>query len=154
MISDDYEEKVKSDSQAAPEEQQVGARPRVLLADDNQFLLDRVISLLRTDFDLVGTVKDGRALVTEAKRLRPDLIVLDITMPILNGIQAAHELREAGSKAKFVFLTVHDEPRIVDACLAEGGLGYVMKSRLRRDLIPAITGALSDRSFISPSSSK
>src|SRR6516225_6632180 len=92
MISDDYEEKVKSDSQAAPEEQQVGARPRVLLADDNQFLLDRVISLLRSDFDLVGTVKDGRALVTEAKRLRPDLIVLDITMPILNGIQAAHEL--------------------------------------------------------------
>ena len=126
-------------------------QPRVLLADDHNVVLERVLSLLQPSFQVVGTVSNGRELVTEALRLQPDVIVLDISMPILTGIQAAHELRQAGSTAKLVFLTVHDEPGIVDACAAEGGLGYVTKSRLRRDLIPAITEALSDRSFISPS---
>jgi DNA-binding NarL/FixJ family response regulator len=126
-------------------------QPRVLLADDHNVVLERVLSLLQQDFQVVGTVGNGRQLVSEALRLQPDVIVLDISMPVLTGIEAAHELREAGSKAKLVFLTVHDEPGFVDACLAEGGLGYVTKSRLRRDLIPAITEALSDRSFISPS---
>lgn len=126
-------------------------QPRVLLADDHNIVLERVLSLLQPHFQIVGTVNNGRELVAEALRLQPDVIVLDISMPVLSGIQAAHELREAGSTAKLVFLTVHDEPGIVDACFAEGGLGYVSKSRLRRDLVPAITEALCDRAFISPS---
>ena len=77
--------------------------------------------------------------------------MLDITMPMLNGIEAAHELREAGSTAKFVFLTVHNHPAFLHACFAEGALGYVTKSHLRTDLIPAIREALSGHTFISPS---
>ena len=127
------------------------ARPRVLLADDLDFVLNRVTSVLKSDFELVGTVKDGRSLVREAQRLRPDLIVLDIAMPILNGIQAAHEIHGAFPAIKLVFLTVHMDPEFVRACFAEGWLGYVNKSRLGTDLIPAINEALLGHSFISPS---
>lgn len=126
-------------------------RPRVLLADDNQYILERVASLLKADFDLVGIVNDGRTLVSEAQRLQPDLVVTDITMPVLNGIEAAHEIRTTASEIKIVFLTVHVEREYVSACIAEGGLGYVTKSRLRTDLIPALREALLDRPFISPS---
>ncbi len=127
------------------------ARPRVLLADDHDFFLNRVTSVLKSDFELVGTVNDGRSLVREAQRLRPDLIVLDIAMPVLNGIEAAREIHAAFPAIRLVFLTVHADPEYVRACFAEGGLGYVKKSRLGRDLIPAINEALSGRSFISPS---
>ena len=127
------------------------ARPRVLLADDHDFFLNRVTSVLQSGFELVGTVNDGGALVREAQRLRPDVVILDITMPVLNGIQAAHEIHAAFPAIKLVFLTVHADPEYVRACFAEGGLGYVKKSRLGRDLIPAINAALLGRSFISPS---
>lgn len=126
-------------------------RPRVLLADDNRPLLDHAVSLLQKTFEVVGTVNDGELLLSEATRLRPDVIVLDITMPNLSGIEAAHELREAGSKARLVFLTVHEQSAFVRACFAEGGLGYVTKSRMITDLIPAIKEALSDHHFVSPS---
>lgn len=126
-------------------------RPRVLLADDHNPILERVVSLLHPGFAVVGTVGDGESLVREARRLRPDVIVLDISMPILSGIEAAHELREAGSSARLVFLTVHGQAAFVRACFAEGGLGYVTKSRLGTDLIPAINDALSGRHFVSPS---
>ncbi|WP_158751729.1 response regulator transcription factor [Acidobacterium sp. S8] len=126
-------------------------RPRVLLADDHDFFLSRVMSVLKLDFDVVGTVNDGGALVCEAQRLHPDLIVLDIAMPVLNGIEAAHEIHSAYPAIKLVFLTLHPDPQFVRACFAEGGLGYVIKSRLERDLIPAINEALLGRSFISPS---
>ena len=123
--------------------------PRILIADDQGRLRDHVVSLL-TDFQIVGTTANGKDLVSEALRLRPDVIVSDITMPILTGIDAAHELRRVGSSVKFVFLTVHREEEFVHACFAEGALGYVTKSRLRTDLIPAIKEALSGRCFISP----
>ena len=123
--------------------------PRVLIADDQILLRDRVISLLR-GFQVVGTTTNGKDLISEALRLQPDLIVTDITMPVLTGIDAAHELRKAGSTAKVVFLTVHREQEFVNACLAEGALGYVTKARLRTDLIPAINEALSGRRFVSP----
>lgn len=123
--------------------------PRVLIADDQGLLLERVLRLLR-DFEVVGTARNGKDLVAEALRLQPDLIIADISMPVLTGIDAAHELRNSGSTFKFVFLTVHKEQEFLTACLAEGALGYVVKSRLRIDLIPAINEALSGRSFISP----
>jgi DNA-binding NarL/FixJ family response regulator len=126
-------------------------RPRILIADDHSVVLGRVWALLKSSFEVVGTATNGRDLLAEAERLQPDVIVLDITMPILTGIDAAHELREAGSTVKLVFLTVHEEGAFVRACFAEGGLGYVKKSRLATDLIPAINEALSGRCFISPS---
>ena len=140
-----------SDSVTSAEKRPIRTRTRVLLADDHHSLLDRVSSLLKSDFDLIGTANDGQTLIDEAKRLQPDVIVLDITMPILNGIEAAREIRVAGLTVKLVFLTVHEEPEYVEACLAEGGLGYVKKSRLGMDLIPAIRNALLGRPFISPS---
>ena len=124
-------------------------RPRVLLADDHDLVLERVVSLLKFDYEVVGTARNGTDLISEAQRLRPDVVVLDITMPGLTGIEAAHKLRESGLTTKFVFLTVHEEPAFVRACLAEGALGFVVKSRLGTDLIPAIDEALIGRPFIS-----
>jgi DNA-binding NarL/FixJ family response regulator len=125
-------------------------QPRILLADDHSPIIERVKSLLQSGFDVVGSVDNGRDLVSEAARLKPDVIVLDISMPGLTGIEAARELREAGSTAKLVFLTVHERVEFVRACLAEGALGYVVKSRLPVDLLPAIHEALAGRRFISP----
>jgi DNA-binding NarL/FixJ family response regulator len=111
-------------------------------------MLDRVLSLLQPHFEVIGTVDDGRTLVSEAQRLQPDVIVLDIRLPILSGIEAARELHEAGSRAKLIFLTIHQDPAYVRGCFAAGGLGYVTKSRMVIDLIPAINEALSDRTFV------
>jgi DNA-binding NarL/FixJ family response regulator len=124
-------------------------RPRILLADDHQLVLERVAALLQSTFDVVGAARTGREMISEAIRLNPDVIVADISMPALDGIQAAHQLRERGSTAKVVFLTIHAEEEFIDACLAEGALGYVVKSHMKTDLIPAIDAALSGQSFIS-----
>ena len=131
-------------------EQSSSNRPRVLLADDHDMVLERVQSTLQ-NYQVVGTAHNGRDLVSDAIRLKPDVIILDITMPLLNGIDAAHEIREGGSSSKFVFLTVHEEPAFLHACFDEGAVGYVTKSHLGTDLIPAINAALSGHRFISPS---
>jgi DNA-binding NarL/FixJ family response regulator len=123
---------------------------RVLLADDHAVVRDRVGALLSSTFEVVGAVTNGQELISEGIRLDPDVIISDITMPGLSGIEAAHQLREAGSRAKFVFLTIHIEHEFVDACLAEGALGYVAKTHMKTDLIPAIKAALIGRKFISP----
>jgi DNA-binding NarL/FixJ family response regulator len=112
---------------------------------------DCVLSLLQPHFEVIGTVDDGRTLISEAQRLQPDVIVLDIRMPILSGIEAARELHEAGSRAKLVFLTIHQDTAYVRGCFAAGGLGYVTKSRMVTDLILAINEVLSDHRFVSPS---
>ena len=125
-------------------------RPRVLLADDHGPMIERVKALLEADFEIVGNVDSGTDLVSEARRLEPDIILLDISMPGLTGIEAAHELRQKGTKARFVFLTVHERVEFVHACLAEGALGYVVKSRVASDLVTALGEALSGRRFISP----
>lgn len=125
-------------------------RPRILLADDHGPLIERVRALLQTDYEIVGDVDNGADLVSEAERLNPDVIVLDISMRGLTGIQALHELRESGCEARFVFLTVHERVEFVRACVAEGALGYVVKSRISIDLIPAIADALAGQRFISP----
>jgi DNA-binding NarL/FixJ family response regulator len=125
-------------------------RARVLLADDHSVVLDRIGALLSSTFEVVGAVTNGLELISAGIRLDPDVIVTDITMPGLTGLEAAHQLREAGSLAKFVFLTVHVEHEFVDACVTEGALGYVVKSHMKTDLIPAIQDALVGRTFISP----
>jgi DNA-binding NarL/FixJ family response regulator len=125
-------------------------RVRVLLADDNALVLERVTSLLATTFDVVGIVHDGQELVTEALRLRPDVIVADISMPVLTGIEAAQQIRKTDSITKLVFLTVHKEQEFVEACLQQGAQGYVIKAHMKTDLVPAILAAISGGSFISP----
>ncbi len=125
-------------------------RPRVLLADDHPALVEATTALLKPLFDVVGTAADGATLVSEAIRLCPDVIVADITMPVLSGIDAAHRLRELALSAKIVFLTIHSDGNFVAACMAEGALGYVVKTHMKTHLIPAIQAALTGASYISP----
>jgi DNA-binding NarL/FixJ family response regulator len=125
-------------------------RPRVLLADDHPEMLALIGTVLGSEYYVVGSVVDGLALLAEAERLNPDVIVLDVTMPVLDGIGAAHRLRHSRHPARLVFLTVHDRREFARAAIDAGGLGYVVKTRLASDLVPAIRAALADRRFISP----
>ena len=122
----------------------------MLLADDYRPLLESALRLLRPEFEIVGEAQNGQALVEAALKLEPDVIVTDIGMPILNGIEAAKRLREAGSTSKIVFLTVLSDPDSIVTCMATGALGYVIKARLAVDLEPAIREAVAGRIFISP----
>ncbi|WP_263365774.1 response regulator [Edaphobacter bradus] len=128
-------------------------RPRVLLADDHPHLLEAATALLAPYFDVVGTASDGRTLVSEALRLEPDVIVVDITMPVLSGIDAVHQLRELRSSARSVFLTIHAGEEFVAACRAEGALGYVLKSKMKTQLVPAIWAALAGVAYMPPPAS-
>lgn len=125
-------------------------RIRVLLADDYEDMIKRVKALLEPDFEVVGSVRNGQTLVHAAEELRPDVLVVDISMPLLNGIEAVRRIMSSGCKEKVIFLTVHDDPDMVSLCMEAGGLGFVVKSRLASDLIPAIRLALVSRTFISP----
>lgn len=126
-----------------------GNRRRILLADDHPLILERVTRFLLSTFDVVGVAHNGIEMVEQAIQLKPDIIVADILMPGLDGIEAAHRLREMGVTATIVFLTIHESPEFEDACLAEGALGFVVKSHMNKDLIPAINAALSGRCFVS-----
>jgi DNA-binding NarL/FixJ family response regulator len=126
-------------------------RIRVMLADDHKDFLGAAARLLQPEFEVIKTVGDGQALLKEAARLEPDILVVDISMPLLNGIEAARRLRVAGSRAKIVFLTVHRDPDCVRAALAAGAQGYVTKSQLATDLLMALREAMVDRSYVSPS---
>ncbi len=122
---------------------------RILVADDNCALRSLVQELLGREFDIIGTVDNGKALVDAALRLNPEIVVTDISMPMLSGIEAAKQSMECGSKAKVIFLTVHSDPDFVDACRNAGGSGYVVKVRMDSDLLPAIREALAGRIFVS-----
>ena len=123
---------------------------RVLLADDHKAMLERVNTLLDPEFEIIGAVDNGQALVDAAKELDPNILVVDISMPVLNGIDAVRQIRESGGKAKVIFLTVHEDPDMVPECFDAGALGFVVKSRLASDLLPAIRFALADDTFVSP----
>ena len=125
-------------------------KPRILLADDHPQLVQKVTQLLHPEYEVLGAVRDGQALIAAAEKLKPDVLVLDVTMPILDGIEAAKELKARGCESKIVFLTVHSDPDYLRACLAAGGLGYVVKSRMSSDLPQAVDHALAERIFISP----
>jgi len=127
------------------------SRPRVLIADDHPDLIFFVRGLLEEEFDIVGTVGNGLSLVEEAIRLRPDLIVTDLSMLVLNGIEAMHKLRQAGSNSKVVFLSMYRESEIVQACFDAGALGFVIKSDMQTDLVAALNEALAGKTYISPS---
>ncbi|MEJ2008935.1 MAG: response regulator transcription factor [Acidobacteriota bacterium] len=125
------------------------SRLRVLLADDHQAMLERVKAVLEPEFDVVGAVDNGRALVRAAEELDPDVLVVDISMPLLNGIDAVRQIMKSGSRARVIFLTVHEDPDIVPLCLDAGAQGFVVKSRLASDLVPAIQFALINHKFVS-----
>ena len=122
---------------------------RILLADDHLDSLETVERHLKSEFEVVGKVRDGQLLLEEAMRLKPDVIVSDISMPLLNGIEAADQLKESGCQSRIVFLTVHSDPDFVRVCLAAGAFGYVVKSRIGTELVPAIREALAGHIFIS-----
>lgn len=125
-------------------------RPRVLLADDHRMVAEGLKSLLSEDFDLVGTVEDGHALLTAAKKLRPDVIVADITMPRLNGIEALHLLKKQDPDIKVVFLTMHQDRAYARRALEAGAAGFVVKHAASDELVMAIYAALKGKTFITP----
>ena len=125
-------------------------RIRVLLADDHEAMLERVVGLLKTECDVVGTATDGQQVLDATRDLKPDVLVLDISMPVMNGIETARRLQEAGVEARIVFLTVHDDPDFAREALEAGALGYVIKPRIASDLIAAIKEAHAGRPFLSP----
>jgi DNA-binding NarL/FixJ family response regulator len=126
-------------------------RPRVLVADDHRVMLDTLVRLLSHDFDIVAAVADGTSAVAEAAKLAPDLLVLDIAMPGLNGIAAATRLKEGGSTAKVVFVTNLRDDEFVQKSLTLGEVGFVVKDRLVADLLPAIRDVMAGHAFVSPS---
>ncbi len=125
-------------------------RIRVLLADDHEAILERVARLLKTEYNVVGTATDGQQALEAALDLKPDVLVLDISMPVMNGIETAHHLKQAGAEVRIVFLTVHDDPDFAREALEAGALGYVIKQRIASDLVTAIREAYAGRLFLSP----
>jgi DNA-binding NarL/FixJ family response regulator len=122
---------------------------RILLADDHPEFLGVVARHLQPHFDVVRAVGNGQAMLDEAARLDPDVVVLDISMPVLNGIEAARKLRATGSRAKIVFLTVHADQDYVRAAIGAGAVGYVLKSELASDLLTCLRHAEA-APFVSP----
>jgi len=123
-------------------------RPTVLLADDHTETAAQLRQLLEPDFEVVAQVEDGRALVSEAARLTPDVIVTDISMPGLDGIDAAALIRRRDPDARIVFVTVHSEPLLVERGLAAGALGYVLKDAAGDELVDAVHAALEGHRFV------
>ena len=125
-------------------------RPRVLLGDDHAIILDGLRRILEPHFEVVGSAPDGRALVAAAQELRPDVIVADISMPLLNGIEAARQLRKLESRAKIVFLTMHPDVAYAAEAFRAGASGYVLKNSAASELVTAIEEALKGRTYLTP----
>jgi len=126
------------------------SRPRVLLADDHRMVAEGLKALLTPAFDLVGVVEDGRALLREAAALAPDVVITDITMPGLSGIEALARLREEQPAIKVIVLTMHQDVAYARRALALGASGYVLKHAAPEELVLAINAALVGRTFLSP----
>ena len=123
---------------------------RVLLADDSPSMLQAARRILEPEFEVVGTVDDGEAVLEATKSLNPDVPILDISMGVMNGLEAARLLRRIGSTAKIVFLTVHNDQDFVEEAFSAGAVGYVVKPRLGTDLPVAVREALMGHTFVSP----
>ena len=123
--------------------------PRVLLVDDSDLILERAASTLSKECEIVGAVKDGPAALAAVGALSPDVIVLDISMPGMSGLEVAGHLRRAGSTVPIVFLTIHDDEELVLATQEAGGIGYVVKTLLPSDLAIAVNEACAGRRYVS-----
>ena len=126
------------------------SRPRVLLADDHRIVTEGLKGLLEPEFELVGIVGDGRALLAAAEKLRPDVIVADISMPLLNGIDAVRQIRKAYGEIKIVFLTMHPDVTYAISAFEAGASGYVLKHSAPTELVTAIRSALRGKTFVTP----
>ena len=127
---------------------------RVLLADDNGEMLTDLRDELSEEFEIAGTAENGEEAVREVLRLDPDVLVLDLNMPVMNGLQVASLLREKHPRTKILFLTIHEEPEYISAAFSAGARGYVTKRRLGSDLRLAIREAYDGRKFLSSSLQK
>jgi DNA-binding NarL/FixJ family response regulator len=125
-------------------------RPRVLLADDHLLVAEALTSLLTPEFDLVGVVEDGRALLEAAGKLQPDVIVADVSMPHLNGIDALAQLRQGGDRTPVVFLTMHRDVTFARRALDAGASGFVLKHSASVELVAAIRAALQGKTYLTP----
>jgi DNA-binding NarL/FixJ family response regulator len=125
-------------------------RPRVLIADDHSVVAEGLRSLLAKSCEVVGLIQDGRQLLLEAPKLKPDVIVLDISMPLLNGLNAAQRLKQSLPGTKFVFLTTQDDANLAAAALGLGAVGYVLKHAARSELLKAISEVLQGSSYVTP----
>src|SRR4030095_9358437 len=126
------------------------SKPRILIADDHSILAEGVRRLLEPEFEVVDVVADGRELVAAARKTRPNVIVADVTMPSLNGIDAAVQLRELGVKAKVVFLTMHRDVAYARRALEAGAAGFVLKHSVASELVKAVRDALQGRTYVTP----
>lgn len=125
----------------------------ILLSDDNSSVLDHLGKMLEKEksYKVVGAISDGRVVVREYLQLRPDVVILDISMGEVSGIDIARDLRDSGCRAKIIFLTVHEDSDFLNAAMGAGGSAYVVKSRLNLDLLAAIKAVLCNKLFVSPS---
>lgn len=125
-------------------------RARVLLADDHRIVAEGLKGLLEPEFDLVGIVEDGRAMLETAEKLRPDVVVVDVSMPLLNGIEAVRQLKKKHKEIAVVFLTMHVDVTYAAKAFEAGASGYVLKHSAPSELITAISSALKGRTYITP----
>lgn len=125
-------------------------RTRILIADDNKYIREKVVQLVAEDFDVIGTAADGKGACEAIQLLRPEIVVMDISMPGLSGIETMAKIKEEKIVPKIVFLTVHDDPDFVRAALEAGGSGYVVKSQMAADLLTALRSARDGKLFVSP----
>jgi len=125
-------------------------RHRLLLADDHTMFSQGLQSLLEDEFDLVGAVADGHALVEAARRLNPDVIIVDISMPVMNGLDAVRQLQKQGVTAKVIFLTMHADDRLLAEAFKCGGSGYVLKQSAGEELIAGIRQVLAGNKYVTP----
>jgi DNA-binding NarL/FixJ family response regulator len=125
-------------------------KPRVLLADDHKIVIEGLKSLLADEFDILGHVEDGRALVDQASALHPDVIVADISMPLLNGIEAARLIKKIDNNIKIVFLTMHPDATYAANAFEAGASGFVLKHSASTELIRAIHEAVKGRTYVTP----
>jgi DNA-binding NarL/FixJ family response regulator len=125
------------------------AKIRVVLADDHPEMIAKVRQTLDEEFEIIDSVEDGNQAVDAVMMRDADILVIDISMPVLDGLQAANRLRKARSRVKIIFLTMHEDRDYIDAALSTGACGYVTKGRLTADLVHAIHEALKGHIFVS-----
>src|SRR5574340_208142 len=125
-------------------------RARIVLGDDHPLILSGFRSLLEQGYEIVGEATDGRSLVEAVSRLKPDLVILDITMPLLNGIEAARQIRKELPRVKLVFVTMHANPMFLREAAAVGASGFVLKSSARKDLLLAVERVLDGQAYVTP----
>jgi DNA-binding NarL/FixJ family response regulator len=128
----------------------VTSRTRILIADDHVMFAEALQFFLEKTFSVIGVVTDGRAMIEEAIRLKPDLLVADISMPLLNGLDAARRIHEAVPLAKFIFLTMHNDPNLAAAALEIGQVAFVLKLEGGQALLQAIEQVVHGRSYMTP----